>query len=372
MTAVSNRRKRFNGLNILRYPYTMFVDGTDYLQIDMMDYVPVARNPVTTTRTGTTTKSNEYDETLIDASGVVSEGKINVPYKVETQTEISGFKSYTRDPNEGFRRNTNKQPLGTVLLPVPSSVQDGNTVNYTDSSMNTLVGAGLGLAQTVMEDIGALVGKNKFDEAKEALIKAAGGALEASGLTAETAVALLTKQLSGSALSIFGGNVTIDQIQARESGQIFNPNMELLFNGPSLRNFTFSFKMTPRSPEESNEIKNIIRFFKKGMAAKAGGSRLFLSTPNVFELRYRKGRGEHPFLNKFKQCFLQNIAVNYTGEGVYSTYNDGTPVSMTMSLQFKELAPIYDVDYESDFAGPLANPDRAFTERNTGFGGVGY
>ena len=113
------------------------------------------------------------------------------------------------------------------------------------------------------------------------------------------------------------------------------------------------------------------------MAAKAGGSRLFLSTPNVFELRYRKGRGEHPFLNKFKQCFLQNIAVNYTGEGVYSTYNDGTPVSMTMSLQFKELAPIYDVDYESDmqynsdFIGP-PGPDTPGTQRNTGFGGVGY
>jgi len=363
MTAVSNRkgkRERFNNLNIFRYPYTMFVDGTDYLQIDMLDYVPVARNPVTTTRTGTTTvtKTREIPLNFITVTETYEE-------EVETQTEISGFKSYTRDPNEGFRRNTNKQPLGTVLLPVPSSVQDGNTVNYTDSSMNTLVGAGLGLAQTVMEDIGALVGKNKFDEAKEALIKAAGGALEASGLTAETAVALLTKQLSGSALSIFGGNVTIDQIQARESGQIFNPNMELLFNGPSLRNFSFSFKMTPRSPEESNEIKNIIRFFKKGMAAKAGGSRLFLSTPNVFELRYRKGREEHPFLNKFKQCFLQNIAVNYTGEGVYSTYNDGTPVSMTMTLQFKEIAPIYDIDYESDLG-------EDGVERNTGLGGVGY
>jgi hypothetical protein len=363
MTAVSNRRKRFNGLNILRYPYTMFVDGTDYLQIDMMDYVPVAQ-PATFTET----------ETLIDENYDFDEDKASDFTKFSTTREFStsGFQSYTRDPGEGFRRNTNKEPLGTVLLPVPSSLQDGNTVNYSDSSMNTLIGAGLGLSMGVMQNVGKLIGQGRFEDAITELKNQGKGALEASGLTVETAVALLTKQFAGSALNLFGGNVTIDQIQARESGQIFNPNMELLFNGPSLRNFTFSFKMTPRSPEESNEIKNIIRFFKKGMAAKAGGSRLFLSTPNVFELRYRKGRGEHPFLNKFKQCFLQNIAVNYTGEGVYSTYNDGTPVSMTMSLQFKELAPIYDVDYESDFAGPLANPDRAFTERNTGFGGVGY
>ena len=365
MTAVSNRRKRFNGLNILRYPYTMFVDGTDYLQIDMMDYVPVARGKQTTTRTSTTTRTFQESETLIDGNGIGQTQERTVSYEVETQTAIDSFQSYTRDPNEGFRRNTNKEPLGTVLLPVPSNVQDGNTVNYSDDTMNTLVGAGLGLSMDVMKTVGTLVGKGKFDDARIKLKDAFIEAGNASGLTVDNALDLITKQLAGSALSIFGGNVSLDQIQARESGQIFNPNMELLFNGPSLRNFAFSFKMTPRSPEESNEIKNIIRFFKKGMAAKAGGSRLFLSTPNVFELRYRKGRGEHPFLNKFKQCFLQNIAVNYTGEGVYSTYNDGTPVSMTMTLQFKEIAPIYDLDYESDLG-------EDGVQGNTGFGGVGY
>ena len=375
MTAVSNRRKRFNGLNILRYPYTMFVDGTDYLQIDMMDYVPIARGEGTRALKDTVTRE-VLDPNFIGPPGPDTP-KITEEYQVDSETKITTFQSYTRDAQEGFRRNTNKEPLGTVLLPVPSNIQDGNTVNYSDDTMNTLVGAGLGLSMDVMEKIGEFLGKNDFKGAINQLKVSGKGALDASGLTAETAIGLLTKQLAGSALNLFGGNVTIDQIQARESGQIFNPNMELLFNGPSLRNFAFSFKMTPRSPEESNEIKNIIRFFKKGMSAKAGGSRLFLSTPNVFELRYRKGRGEHPFLNKFKQCFLQNIAVNYTGEGVYSTYNDGTPVSMTMSLQFKELAPIYDVDYESDmqynsdFIGP-PGPDTPGTQRNTGFGGVGY
>ena len=63
-------------------------------------------------------------------------------------------------------------------------------------------------------------------------------------------------------------------------------------------------------------------------------------------MRYRKGTGEHPFLNKFKQCFLENISVNYTGDGVYTTYEGGEPVSMEMTLAFKELAPIYDVDYD--------------------------
>ena len=47
----------------------------------------------------------------------------------------------------------------------------------------------------------------------------------------------------------------------------------------------------------------------------------------------------------------EHISVNYTGDGVYATYNDGTPVSMVMTLMFKELAPIYDIDYDSEDSG---------------------
>ena len=89
------------------------------------------------------------------------------------------------------------------------------------------------------------------------------------------------------------------------------------------------------------------------MAPKAEGggkekeSSWFLKTPNVFELRYRTGNKDHNYLHKFKQCFLTDVAVNYTGDGVYSTYEDGSPVSYLMDLSFKELEPIYDIDYDS-------------------------
>jgi hypothetical protein len=39
------------------------------------------------------------------------------------------------------------------------------------------------------------------------------------------------------------------QILQRTEGAILNPNMELLFNGPSLRSFTFSFKLASRSED---------------------------------------------------------------------------------------------------------------------------
>ena len=80
------------------------------------------------------------------------------------------------------------------------------------------------------------------------------------------------------------------------------------------------------------------------MSAKKAG--LYLKTPNIFELEYRKGNKPHPFLHRFKECALSDVSVNYTGENVYATYSDGTPISIILNLTFKELVPIYDTDYE--------------------------
>ena len=329
MAAVKfNRSGRGRNKQVLRYPLKMFTAGTDYLQIDMLDYVPVAEKG----------KKTELMEKEKD-----SEGK-----EIEKGTGrfIDSYQSYTRNPREGFRRNSNKQPLGTILLPIPSNIQDGNSVNYTDDSMNTLVGAAMGGVEGLMTGLGEAVGTGKFSDMGTIAKEKVTGMLKGSGLTLDDAQGLATKYLAAQGLSLFGGNVSLGQLLARQGGQVFNPNMELLFNGPSLRNFNFSFKIMPRSADEAEEVKQIIRFFKKGMSAKAGATGLFLKTPNVFELTYRKGTGEHPFLNKFKQCFLENISVNYTGDGVYATYEGGEPVSMEMTLTFKELAPIYDVDYD--------------------------
>jgi len=354
MTAVSNRKNTSltRGKQVLRYPLKMFAEGTDYLQIDMMDYVPVA-----TKATFTET------ETLID-----SDYDPNNPNSITREVVLKDtYQSYTRDGAQGFRRNSNKQPLGTILLPIPSNIQDGNSVNYTDDSMNTLVGAALGGTEGLMTGVGQAVKDLDPQAAVNSFLKNVEGTLDASGLTLANAQDLATKYFAAQGINIFGGNVTLNQLLARQGGQIFNPNMELLFNSPSLRNFTFSFKMTPRSADESDEVKSIIRFFKRGMAPKANGNGLFLRTPNVFELRYRQGNGEHKFLHRFKQCFLTNISVNYTGDGVYSTYNDGTPVSMIMTLMFKELAPIYDIDYDEYTTGE-GDEKRDFKSP----GGVGY
>ena len=314
---------------ILRYPLEALTGTTDYLQIDIKEYIRNADNAK-----------------LIGAKGF---GRNTLNNRVgQTRSGSLATKSVM---------NT-----GTIILQIPSDIKDGNTANYGESKMNTLTGAAAGAMMGVMKSgatsVSMALGNMSTDEGLKKIRSDIGGNLTAGDTDAliDAASMGLTVKATSSAMGIFGANVSPEQLLARSSGQIFNPNLELLFNGPSLRSFSFSFKMTPRSAQEARQCKLIIRSFKQNMAPKTGGdtiggSAIFMKTPNLFELRYRKGNSDHPFLNKFKQCFLTNVAVNYTGEGVYATYDDSTPISMQLDLQFKEIEPIYFDDYEKSSQG---------------------
>ena len=91
------------------------------------------------------------------------------------------------------------------------------------------------------------------------------------------------------------------------------------------------------------------------MAPKKGKKgKLFLESPNVFKLKYFFKNGqEHPFLNKIKKCALTSSTVQYTPDGSYMTYDDGSMTAYELSLGFKELNPIYaeEIDINSNDMG---------------------
>jgi hypothetical protein len=149
-------------------------------------------------------------------------------------------------------------------------------------------------------------------------------------------------------VALAGEAVGIQNLLGR-FGSVLNPNLELLFTGPQLRPFEFSFKLSAREQDEANNIRQIINFFKKNMSVKKSTDGIFLRSPNTFFIEYMyKGQPGHKGINKIKECALMNCSVDYTPLGTYMTYEDGTMVSYTLSLQFQELVPIYEEDY-TDF-----------------------
>ena len=145
----------------------------------------------------------------------------------------------------------------------------------------------------------------------------------------------------------------VKNILARTKGIVVNPNLELLFQKPTLRPFSFQFKLSARSKPEAGEIIKIIRFFKQNMAPQKGGgsggesANLFLKAPNTFQIHYmHKGTEEHPYIGRAKECAMTSFEVDYTPDGNYSTLRDGFMTSYTISMSLKELEPVFYEDYD--------------------------
>ena len=247
-------------------------------------------------------------------------------------------KTLQRTSTEAIDNASLKDQLYHILLPMPQGISDTNLVKWGQDEINPLEATGVGASKDIIE------GKvNPIDAAKNLFTSTKNFAVNGNGQD------LAVSYAAAKAVGSFGGNVTAEGILARATGQVLNSNMELLFQGVQLRSFNFTFNLAPREENEAKQVKQIIRTFKQSMAAKTtGGSGrgFFINSPEVFKLTYKSGNKKHPFLHSFKPCALVSMGVDYTGSGVYATYEDATPVHMKLTLSFQELNPIYFDDYD--------------------------
>jgi len=230
----------------------------------------------------------------------------------------------------GFAERTgNRTTLGTVVLPIPSGISESNGVTWGQDTMTP--------SEAIMANIALTSIKKGLSEGFDKIGEAAAGASGSSDV--KNAVA------AGFAEAATG----VGGLMSRTQGAIINPNMELLFQGPSLRPFNFSFKMSARSKSEAKQIIKIIRFFKQGMSPQKSESNLFLKSPHTFRVQYiHQPLGpdaSHPYIGEIKECALQNFVVNYTPENQYATFQDGVMVSYEIQMTFQELEPVFNEDY---------------------------
>ena len=221
--------------------------------------------------------------------------------------------------------------LGSVLLPVPNAVNDANSCSWGEDTMNA--------GQIMASDI-----------AMNAITGGVSGGVEATSKGIDAAKGIGGEEVKDALKQYFVGQATgVKGILARTKGQVINPNMELIFNGPQLRPFNFTFKMSPRDERESITIKKIIRMFKQSMAPQRSEASLFLKAPNTYKLQFLEGSSrEHKFLPKIKECAMTGFNVNYTPDGNYATYRNSAMVAVELSFSFQELEPIFNNDYDQD------------------------
>ena len=235
-----------------------------------------------------------------------------------------------------------RKSIGSVMLPIPGGISDSNSCGWGDDTMDPLK---LAAASAAL----AALGQNDADGGLKGALGDVFSQVKSNNESIKKAI--------GTSFAAQAVGADANALMSRVGGMVMNPNLELLFQGPSLRPFSFQFKMSPRSADEAKMITQIIRFFKQGMAPIRDESKLFLRTPHTFRIKYIQmgpDSDRSKFLNEFKECALTGCSVQYTPEGNYAPYEDGAMSSYQMTLQFKELTPIYNDDYGNSGNLPAA------------------
>jgi hypothetical protein len=228
----------------------------------------------------------------------------------------------------------------TIVLYMPEDISTGYKANWSGKAFSNigrdiLTGAG-------SADLGQQFsnGTNAFETMIDQIIPNTG--------------AKVIQEVIG---KITGESIEPNDIFASTRGVILNPNVELLFSGIDLRNFSLNFKMVPRNANEATMIKDIVKEFKKAMLPKfAKGTELpvstllaspqsiasnFIRVPNVCRVSFMRGGDLNTDVPQYKMCAITQVDVNYTPDGAYATYDDGSMVAISLSLSFQETKLIF-------------------------------
>jgi len=313
------------GQNSLRYPGNVSTSkNSDFVLFDFFDYVPPFKD------------NQQFSSKLPnDLKQARKEGPIRKNADVRLFTNKT-LKQYLRTgQSELLYKRDQSGTYPQIMLYMPDDISDTLKSEWEGKAFGTTAAGALSAAGTAnaIEKVKSTinVGKNAINRAP-----------------IELAASLVT----GLAKGITGDSISTGDIFGGISGAIRNPNVEVLFQKMNLRTFDLSFKLIPYNAEEAGTIKKIINVFKKSMLPtyKLGDSKVlgtsgndnpaveaaFIKVPKVCKVSYMRGDSQHPVLPTYKMCALTDMNINYTPDGNYAVYNDGSPVAYELKLSFME------------------------------------
>ena len=293
------------------------------------------------------------EDTLNKASGVLSKlkspgtsigigGPITFPADLEDGQEAIRFEFFRQYQ---FDRKENKKEEGASLviyLPIPQNIQAAYSVQYEQAELGALgregarVAAGKGI-DTSAENVagGAL---NLLAQAVDS--GAAGAAI--TGGAAKAGSSIKGKVLSkiGGGIGAIAGGITAGGLKGVQFGlgTARNPHMAQVFKNVQFRSHQLAFKLAPKSIEEQNRLRDIIKAFKIAMHPNYRLAGHFFDYPGQFDIDLVTGKSDQYFFN-MGPSVLTSMSVDYLPNGPQVHSIDGTkaPIAVSLSLTFTEL-----------------------------------
>ena len=242
----------------------------------------------------------------------------------------SGAKNLTKTGRKaksgmGSYRSTTTRITDSIAIYLPPDVKDNYSVNYN--------GTTTGMLGFLAATLGGGIGAWKDDD-MDKLARLTGDALFGFTDYAFKKAILSSAEFLSSAE---GG----EEMWNKAFGKADNPYLEVLFESPQLREFTYNFTFAPRNKKERNHVQTIIQMFKFHMAPELRTDHnRFLSLPSTFDIHYMfQGAdgisAENDYYNRIATCVLKNCSTDYT-PGRVQSHADGSPVQIKMGLTFQE------------------------------------
>lgn len=216
----------------------------------------------------------------------------------------------------GSATREQKRLSTAIAMHVPNQLQIRYSMQWTEDDTFAMSAIGE-IGNDVWDALSALANNGNFSETGSDALGTAGGV---------GAATMLRSGPNSGALS-------------SATGLAANPKKEQVFKGINFRDFTFDYQFFPRDEQEARNVQNIIHQFKYHMHPefKDGSSFLYIY-PSEFDISYFMNGRENPNLHKHTSCVLTDMNINYTPNGVYTTFDDGQPTQINMTLTFRELA----------------------------------
>jgi hypothetical protein len=229
-------------------------------------------------------------------------------------------------PKSGKFTRPVKRLKTAIALHMPNQLQIRYGMNWQDKEMLTETAA---VEATNMATLAGGIAGGAI--AKGLGNSPAAGAAIGAGIGATVANPTVTAALA--LQSVPGG-----EFMQAGSGVAVNPKKEQTFKGVDFRTFNINYEFYPRDADEARNVLNIIYQFKYHMHPEYKDGTTFLFVyPSEFDVFYYKGKGLNKSIHKHTSCVLADMTVNYTPNGQFATFADGTPTQINIQLTFREL-----------------------------------
>jgi len=263
------------------------------------------------------------------------------PINSTTALSTGGYKNY-QNSNDRSYANPSKD-LKPIILYMPEDIQSQFGAGWN--------GAGFGaVAAGMMGFAGSVNTQKDFTAIRQAGMESISGGLKSS----------VFQTLLAGINAVAGANISLNQFTGTTTGTILNPNVELAYEAPKLRNFSLKFKLVPRTSNESVDIRAICNRFKKSMLPSFGGQAFFGTTeaanlitiPDLCQVSFMNGGKIHPYLPQYKLCGITDVNINYTAAGAYSTVGiDGAPTAVELTISFLETKLVFSNEVQENGGG---------------------